>query len=294
MLCSAYFSVKCVQFLFGDNRSYVFYCVASAAHFLLLQEEIFMSESEITKEIAEKFLSDFKANQKTNQKDGTENQKWENTFIFRQINEQKKDHNTPQEHMRAAVYSIISGGAKWNKYLDNIGQEEKTITNVEECFGHFSDMETVRKILDEKPNSHFQKYIEGWRFFKRNIEELKLFADSLDADVNNRYKEINNDDKTYFTLVNALSDPNSRYKVKGFGIPLACEYLRNLGYDIPKPDSHICDILFDCSFIPSRSAQEEAYYVMLDLAKVLDCSPAKLDYYLWSSCAFGYLQEELL
>lgn len=253
-----------------------------------------MSESEITKEIAEKFLSDFKANQKTNQKNGTENQKWENTFIFRQINEQKKDHNTPQEHMRAAVYSIISGGAKWNMHLDNINQIEKKITNVEKCFEHFSDMETVRKILDEQPNSYFQKYIKGWRFFKRNIEELKLFADSLDADVNNRYDEINNGDTTYFTLVNALSDPNSCYKVKGFGIPLACEYLRNLGYDIPKPDSHICDILFDYSFIPSRSAQEEAYYVMLDLAQVLDCSPAKLDYYLWSSCAFGYLQEELL
>ena len=37
----------------------------------------------------------------------------------------------------------------------------------------------------------------------------------------------------------AVGTPGSDHKLPGFGIPLAAEALRNLGYDLAKPDRHV-------------------------------------------------------
>lgn len=42
-----------------------------------------------------------------------------------------------------------------------------------------------------------------------------------------------------YPLVEKLADPNNEYKLKNMGPALVCEYFKNIGIDIGKPDTHI-------------------------------------------------------
>ena len=45
------------------------------------------------------------------------------------------------------------------------------------------------------------------------------------------------------SLIKTLSQQDSLNKLKQMDVALVCEYLKNVGYDFPKPDTHIRRIL---------------------------------------------------
>ena len=73
--------------------------------------------------------------------------------------------------------------------------------------------------------------------------------------------------------------------------PLNAEYLRNVGYDIAKPDRHICRIL-GCNYLGCSEHEivpiYEAFDIVRELAEHMDKNVAEVDYILWSYCAEGY------
>lgn len=82
-----------------------------------------------------------------------------------------------------------------------------------------------------------------------------------------------------------------RAKFAQLGEALTAEYLRNVGYDIAKPDRHICRILgsdiLGCSdkkVVPIY----EAFDIVAAIANALEKDTAEVDYILWSYCASGY------
>ena len=91
----------------------------------------------------------------------------------------------------------------------------------------------------------------------------------------------------------ANGKPEDGYKLTQIGPALACEYLRNLGYEIPKPDRHLCRLLgserlqFFNQPIPES---EEVYNLVRRVANSSKSNygPAQADYILWSYCAIGY------
>lgn len=105
------------------------------------------------------------------------------------------------------------------------------------------------------------------------------------------YQKSINEDSTLKALVKLLSAPHSGYKLAQMGEALVAEYLKNVGYDIAKPDRHIRRILG--SKILGCSAHEvvpifEAFDIVAALAKELNRPAAEVDYILWSYCANGY------
>lgn len=75
------------------------------------------------------------------------------------------------------------------------------------------------------------------------------------------------------------------------GEALTAEYLRNVGYDISKPDRHIRRILgskylgcSECEIVPIF----EAFDIVAEIAEELNKSVAEVDYILWSYCAKDY------
>lgn len=57
------------------------------------------------------------------------------------------------------------------------------------------------------------------------------------------YKKYIDVDNTLKMLIALLSCPNSHLKMNQMGEALVAEYLRNVGYDIAKPDRHIRRVL---------------------------------------------------
>ena len=75
------------------------------------------------------------------------------------------------------------------------------------------------------------------------------------------------------------------------GEALITEYLKNVGYDIAKPDRHIRRILgrniLDCSEHENAPAYE-AIDIVAAIARQLNRPAAEVDYILWAYCAKNY------
>ena len=73
------------------------------------------------------------------------------------------------------------------------------------------------------------------------------------------------------------------------GVPIACEYVRNVGIDIIKPDIHIKRI---ASAERLNLVTAKSDYKIIDdfqeLSKQIGINQAKMDYLLWNYCSKGY------
>lgn len=98
-------------------------------------------------------------------------------------------------------------------------------------------------------------------------------------------------DPSMKSLVAALASDSGAYKMAQMGEALVCEYLRNVGYDLPKPDRHICRILGGSALGCSEKEEVPVYDAMdivVQLAEELQKPCAEVDYILWSYCATGF------
>lgn len=72
------------------------------------------------------------------------------------------------------------------------------------------------------------------------------------------------------------------YEIDGFGFPLACDFLKELGYlDFGKPDVHVKDILFGLGFTPARTKDYEAFKAIVLVAHDAKLSPYHVDKLFW-------------
>lgn len=72
-------------------------------------------------------------------------------------------------------------------------------------------------------------------------------------------------------------------EIEGFGFALSCDFLKEIGYDYPKPDIHLNDI-----FVELTGCERKDYIVykeILKAARQLKISAYKLDKILWLICS---------
>ena len=226
------------------------------------------------------------------------NKLWENTYIKKQIDKRKSGGTfTIGDHIRAMVYSMLSSGIVWariEKYIDN---DTSQITAIDDIFFQYQPDLLLQcspeKLRDDIKNLHCasQYTLKQMRALLdvniRRLMEIEKECGSVDT----FYEKFVKDDSTLKTLVLHLSSPKSEIKLNQMGEALVAEYLKNVGYDIAKPDRHIRRILgseiLDCSdkkIVPIY----EAFDIVAEIAKILRKSVAEVDYILWSYCANGY------
>jgi len=80
-------------------------------------------------------------------------------------------------------------------------------------------------------------------------------------------------------------------EVYGMGFPLACDFLKEIGYNnYAKPDTHTITILFETGAAKSRDIYE-VFKTMVRMARVNKESPAVIDYLLWLIGSGKYVEE---
>jgi len=73
-------------------------------------------------------------------------------------------------------------------------------------------------------------------------------------------------------------------EIFGFGFPLACDFLKELGYtQYPKPDVHIKDLLV--AFDLCKNNDFDAYKAIIKMAKINNDTPYNVDKVLWLICS---------
>lgn len=233
-------------------------------------------------------------------KDGTVQAKklWENTYIKKQIDKRENGGTfTIQDHIRAMVYSMLTSGASWNRVEPSIDIETGRVLLIDEIFYQYDvdtllntdPMDLVKRVKQHKLGTQYIKN-QMVALIGTNIGKLQSLEKEYGS-VDNFYQEFIVTDATLKTLVKELSAENKPHKFLQLGEALTAEYLRNVGYDISKPDRHIRRILG--SNILGCSDSEiapifEAFDLVAEIARATGKRIAEVDYILWSYCANGY------
>lgn len=254
-----------------------------------------ITEAAYAVEQMERYLKDMF--QKSGRKDDMK-KLWEHTYISRQIDRRKNGETfSVEDHIRGIVYSLLSSGGSWVKILKDIDEDTGKILPVDDIF-HGYDPAWILSCSPEQLESEIRNLHYSCRFLHRQIEAListnipKLLTfEKQGGSVDNYYHGMIGDSRKLGTLVRALSKQGSHDKMKQMDAALVSEYLRNVGYDLPKPDRHIRRILGSQCLACSEQEtvpESEVFDIITAIFQRLNRSAAEVDYILWAYCADGY------
>lgn len=190
---------------------------------------------------------------------------------------------TFKEHLKGFIYAQLSALVSWKKIKDNQ-------TKFDELFCNFE-----RNALKEQSADFLIEEIKKLKCYspyttKNQMQSLKANIETfekIEQDFGSLEKFVTH--TAPVNIIKLLSDYNSTYKLKYSGVALVCEYLRNVGIDVIKPDVHIKRILGveRLNILKSKSD----YAVIKECKKLSDkirISQVKMDYLLWNYCSKGY------
>lgn len=187
------------------------------------------------------------------------------------------------EHISGMFYALISGGTKWNVILKN----KKYI---DETFFYFDK----NKLLNQfKTNSqYFYDRFEhnkcGIRFLDKCLRALYYNIGVFER-IEALYGTLDNyiEQKSPYEILKDLSSGN--LKLFGMKRTLVAEYLRNVGVDFAKPDSHLSHILGkDCLNYIKNDNPTEIIKLVEKISHITNYSQVEIDSLLWHFCADNY------
>lgn len=227
---------------------------------------------------------------------------WENTYIKHQIEKRKRKYEfSLEEHICGMVYSMLSSTSAWDRMDGGIDEKTGKIVPVNQIFSQDNIEYAPEFILSCTPELLTEKIKNicgGTQSTRKQMEALiqsnvplLMKLEKQYGSIDMCYQQYIEKDKTLKTLITLLSSPNSYLKMSQMGEALVAEYLRNVGYDIAKPDRHTRRIL-GSEFLGCSDKKIVPIFETLDIIKELadymKRDVAEIDYILWSYCAKRY------
>ncbi len=223
---------------------------------------------------------------------------WENTHVKKQIEKREQGkHFTISDHIRGMVYAMLSSGISWERVEKDIDESTGRILSIDKIFQNYDadtllscSVETLKEEIKVQKLAGISTNNQLKGLIPDNIRKLKQWEDTFGS-IDSYYKRFIEKDSSFQTLIETLSQSDSENKMKQLSEALTAEYLRNVGYDLAKPDRHVRRILGNsilaCSeleIVPVFEAME----IVREIADILNRHVAEVDYILWSYCATGY------
>lgn len=223
---------------------------------------------------------------------------FKHTYICKQIEKRKKGGSFDiSDHIRAMVYSMLSSGISWDRVEHYIDEESGRITLIDKAFNDYD----IDYILNTSPEI-FAKAIKKLHCASQatmkqmealvNVNVRKLLDfEKQNGSIDCYYEKFITEGCNMTCLVRQLSANDSKDKLSQMGVALVCEYLKNVGYDIAKPDRHIRRILGSKALSCSEKETANIYEsidIVAKIAAAMDKPAAEVDYILWAYCASGF------
>jgi hypothetical protein len=193
---------------------------------------------------------------------------------------------TDAEVLQGLLLAFLSAMTDWRKIQAARGELAHAVDTWDPA--HFATLTNSRLLRLE---NWFLKRRLGSVLLRKQLEWMRASAGILvqmgretggvDAFLGQRKKS--------HDLALMLGDPKSNWKLPGMGVPLAAEFLKNLGFDDFKPDRHLIRMLG-----PQRLAlcgKSDASSIRrwgIQAAQNAGLLAAELDQMLWLYCARGY------
>ena len=188
-----------------------------------------------------------------------------------------------KEHLKGFIYAQLSALVSWKRIKDN--QQELNIV--------FCGFEKDK--LKEKAPEELIDEIRALKCYspyttKKQMNALKSNIETFEK-IEQEYSSLDKfiTHSTPSNIIKLLADSNSTYKLKYAGVAIICEYVRNVGIDIIKPDVHIKRIAAaDRLKLVTAKSDYKIIEEFRKLSNEIGMSQVKMDYLLWNYCAKGY------
>lgn len=194
-------------------------------------------------------------------------------------------HFDINEHAKAMVYSLLTNQTVWSRIVPYLPSIDRVFHNYDPEYikGQDPDIFSKEIFALKCGNMSTRKQMKA---LKGNIEIFEQ--------IESEYGSVD----TYITgadtkeIVESLSKTGAKYKLGMMGEALVWEYLRNVGIDGVKPDTHIRRFLsgnrMGEPIVPSPASMEDVYRQVDKLSARMGLFKAEIDNLIWSFCAEGY------
>ena len=132
--------------------------------------------------------------------------------------------------------------------------------------------------LDETPSKLWQIWCKGILSAARFLGQFKDIEE-----LHNCFARLYNDQRTRSVLPAMLA-----MEIDGMQFTLACDFLKECGYDYPKPDVHITDVFEE---ICGTRDTYQIYKKVIEYAEALPITAFQLDKMIWLICSGSFYQE---
>ena len=188
-----------------------------------------------------------------------------------------------KEHLKGFIYAQLSALVSWKRIKDN--QPDLNII--------FCGFEKEK--LKQKPAEELTEEIRTLKCYspyttKNQMNSLKANIETFER-IEQKYSSLDKfiTHSTPSNIIKLLADSNSTFKLKYAGVAIICEYVRNVGIDIIKPDVHIKRIAAaDRLKLVTAKSDYKIIEEFRKLSNETGISQVKMDYLLWNYCAKGY------
>ena len=188
-----------------------------------------------------------------------------------------------KEHLKGFIYAQLSALVSWKRIKDN-----QSDLNIVFC-GFEKDK------LKKKPAEELIEEIRTLKCYspyttKNQMNSLKANIETFER-IEQKYSSLDKfiTHSTPSNIIKLLADSNSTFKLKYAGVAIICEYVRNVGIDIIKPDVHIKRIAAaDRLNLVTAKSDYKIIEEFRKLSNETGISQVKMDYLLWNYCAKGY------
>jgi hypothetical protein len=194
------------------------------------------------------------------------------------------------EHMKVVIYSLLSNQRPWKPIEENKDKIDKIFFDYDVEKIKYTNpkyfVTELRKI--SCGNRNIQKQMGGLKNVILVLENIEKENGTIDSYYNN-HEEMKRGYPYY--LAKELSNRDNKFKLKNMGIALICEYFKNIGIDIAKPDTHIRRMLGKNILGFSKNVEatpKEAINYIKEIAEKNKISQKEVDALIWLYCADGY------
>ncbi len=208
-----------------------------------------------------------------------------NSELEHRINERNSGKKfSIEEHIAGLIYSQLSNQTDWSRISPHLSEIDDLFFNYDVCkilstpYTYF-----VERIYGLKcGNISTEAQMKSLNFNIEQMQKLERKYGSMDAFVLSA---------PAYEIVKKISGYKSPIKFKQIGPALAWEYLRNVGVDGAKPDTHTRRFLGSGRMGKSKAeiaSPAEVYKQVELIADETGFSRVTIDNIIWSFCANGF------
>lgn len=193
---------------------------------------------------------------------------------------------TLSDHIGALVFSQLSNQRPWEGIAKNADNIKHIFCNFDPEKIMAMSTEQLQQVVDDLKaircgNRQITKQVFS---LQANIRTLQTIATDY-GDIDAYYNKTPVDQ-----VIQSLS--SGKYKLKQMGVPLVSEYLRGVGMDIIKPDTHVKRILGRLGYTVNNPATDaEAICVCEKIAAAYGMRNIEVDAILWQYCANKFFEK---